>query len=358
MFMKKRRVIKNILIFIVPALIISFLFCSGVYGKDEYILRPTYEQVKNVQINNLPIKHVLTPKLGIALSGGGARGFAHIGMLKAFEEHGITVDYIAGTSIGSIIGGLYAVGYTVQEIEQAAKQIKWNDLVFYAPKRTDLFLGQKQDITSSLFQVRFEGLKPYIPQALSAGQRLTNILNDFAVNSICNFQKDFDRFKIPFRSVTTDFLTGETVVLDSGNLNEAMLASMSIPLLFTPVEIEGRHLVEGGLTNNIPVDIIEEMGSDITVTINTVSPLRKKDDLFLPWEQADQVIGIMQRSSNESQLKRSNVVIEPNLNYRLPTDFSNIDNVINTGYEASLEKIDEIKSALREPYNKTRKRIL
>ncbi|NVM03853.1 MAG: patatin-like phospholipase family protein [Candidatus Helarchaeota archaeon] len=327
-------------------ILLLFLIVVPIYGEETKVLTLSYENTKNVQIENLPIKRIFTPKVGLALSGGGARGFAHIGVLKAFEDYKIPIDYIAGTSIGSVIGGLYAVGYTTSELEELAKKIEWNKLYFDQPKRRDLFLGQKQDITSSLFHIRFDGFKPHIPKALSAGQKLSSILNDLVINSCYNIYKDFDKFKISFKSVATNFLTGEKEIIDKGDLSQAMLASVAIPLLFSPVEIDGNLLVEGGLVNNIPSDILKDMGSEIIITINTVSPLRKREELFLPWEQADQVIGIMQRPINESSLNISDIVIQPELGDMLATNFNNIENVVNVGYYAALSKIDEIKRQL------------
>jgi len=340
--MYKGKIIYTIMLFI----LILLLIAVPVYGEETKVLTLSYENTKNFQIENLPIKRISAPKVGLALSGGGACGFAHIGVLKAFEDSEIHINHITGSSIGSVIGGLYAVGYTSSELEEFAKKIEWNRLYFDQPKRRDLFLGQKQDITSSLFHIRFDGFKPYIPKALSAGQRLSSILNDLVINSCYNLYIDFNKFKIPFKSVATNFITGEKEIIDKGDLSQAMLASIAIPLLFSPVEIDGKLLVEGGLVNNIPSDVIKDMGSEIIITVNTVSPLRKSEELFLPWEQADQVIGIMQRPINESSLKISDIVIQPELGDMLATNFNNIDKVINAGYQATLSQMDEIKSLL------------
>ncbi len=315
-----------------------------VYGEKTKTIELSYTNSRTLPIKNLPVKKVSLPKIGLTLSGGGARGFAHIGVLKAFEENNIPIDYIAGTSIGSVIGGLYAVGYSPSELEEFAKKIEWDRLYFDTPRRRDLFLGQKQEV--SLFQIRFDGFKPYIPKAILAGQKLSGILNNFVINSCYNLYKDFSEYKIPFKSIATNFLTGEREIIDKGDLSQAMLASIAIPLLFSPVEIDGKLLVEGGLVSNIPSDVVRNMGSDIVITVNTVSPLRKREELFLPWEQADQVIGIMQRPINYVALESSDIIIKPELGDKLATDFEYIENNIETGYRAALSEIDEIKRFL------------
>lgn len=186
----------------------------------------------------------------------------------------------------------------------------------------------------------------FTSQAISAGQKLSSILNDLVINSCYNLYKDFNEFKIPFKSVATNFLTGKKEILDKGDLNQAILASIAIPLLFPPVEIEGKLLVEGGLVNNIPTDVAKEMGSDIIITVNTVSPLRKEGELSLPWEQADQVIGIMQKPINEESLKFSDIIIKPDLGDMPATDFKNIENAIKIGYLTTLNKVKDIKELL------------
>ena len=185
--------------------LILFVNVTG-FSEENKILTLSYEKDIFLQIEHLPVKKLAAPKIGLALSGGGARGFAHIGVLKALLESDIRVNYMAGTCIGSVIGGLHAVGYTPYELEEFVKQIEWNELYFDSPRRRDLFLGQKQDITSSLFQIRFNGFKPYIPKAISSGQQLSNILNDLVINSTYNLSRDFAKFKIRLRRRTKNHL--------------------------------------------------------------------------------------------------------------------------------------------------------
>lgn len=299
--------------------------------------------------NLLPYRTVIRPRVGLALSGGGARGFAQIGVLKALEEAQIPIDMIAGTSIGAVIGGLYAIDYSPAMLQQIIEGIDWSRLFSNAPRRRDLFLSQKQENARHFFQLRFDGIKPYIPQALSAGQQLSAILNDLHLQSRYSYRRDFDNLRFPYRAIATDFISGERVILKDGDLSQAMLASMAIPLLFTPTEIEGRLLVDGGLVDNFPTDVVREMGADLVIGVNTLSPLRTVDLIQLPWEQADQVTSIMQKPFIQKLMQNADILISPDLDNRISTDFSKPAESIEIGYRAAKKLIPEIYTRLKLP---------
>ncbi|MCL5019232.1 MAG: patatin-like phospholipase family protein, partial [Patescibacteria group bacterium] len=299
--------------------------------------------------NLLPYRTVMHPKVGLALSGGGARGFAQIGILKALEEARIPIDMIAGTSIGAVIGGLYAIDYSPAILQQIIEGIEWGRLFSNTPRRRDLFLSQKQENAPHFFQLRFDGIKPYIPPAISAGQQLSAILNDLHLQSRYSYQRNFDDLKFPYRAVATDFISGEQVLLRSGDLSQAMLASMAIPLLFSPMEINGRLLVDGGLVDNFPTDVVREMGADIVIGLNTLSPLRTADLIQLPWEQADQVTSIMQKQYVQKLMQNADILISPDLGNRISTDFSKPAESIEIGYRAAKKSIPEIYTRLKLP---------
>ena len=164
-------------------------------------------------------------RIGLALSGGGARGFAHIGVLKALDDAGIPIDYIAGSSMGSIIGGLYAAGHTPDELERITLETDWNQLFLDDPGRANLFVTQKMDQTDHTIQLRLNGLQPHIPSGLSAGQKLQLLFTSLTASANYLADGDFSRLPIPFLAVATDLTTGERVVLGQGNLAEAMRAS-------------------------------------------------------------------------------------------------------------------------------------
>ncbi len=213
------------------------------------------------------------PTIGLALSGGGARGLAHIGALRVIEELGIPIDYIAGTSMGSVIGGLYAVGLSPDEIERAMLDVDWVDIFSDRPHRSEQSFRRKQDDRSDYldFEIGLKHLRPVLPKGLIAGQKLTLAIK--VPELYTSIDQDFDDLPIPFRAVATDIESGEMVVLRSGSLVHAIRASISIPGIFAPVSLQGRYLVDGGIARNLPVDVVKEMGADIVIAIDVGRPV-------------------------------------------------------------------------------------
>ena len=261
----------------------------------------------------IPYKQLQRPKIGLALSGGGARGFAQIGILQVLEEHNIPIDFIVGTSIGSIIGGLYAAGYSPDQIVEITKIIDWANIMVDKPPRTNLFIAQKQESGKAILQLRFSGTTLSIPQAITPGQKLTSILNSLTLRAGFQTSSNFDQLKIPFRALACDLVTGHKVLLKDGNLAEAMRSSTAVPLLFEPVTRNNMMLVDGGLINNIPVDEVRELGADLVIALDTSSELNEKSNLKVPWKVADQVTSIMQAEKNKNQRVAADVLIQPEL---------------------------------------------
>ncbi|MCK4224572.1 MAG: BamA/TamA family outer membrane protein [candidate division Zixibacteria bacterium] len=294
------------------------------------------------------------PKVGLALSGGGARGLAQIGILKVLEREKIPIDFIAGTSMGGILGGLYAAGYSTEELEKIAKDIDWNDLLTDTPPRLSLFLSQREEKEGSLFQFRLDGLKLYIPTALTSGQKLTNLFTNLTMRANLTskwFQKpylSFDNLKIPFRAVTTDLVTGERVILDSGDLAQSLKATMIIPLAFSPVESEDRLLVDGGLVDPIPVEVTKEMGADVVIAINTVSSLLPADKIKTPLDVANQATTIMSLRRQREELDKADYVITPDLSEFSSMDFARTAELITLGETTAESLIFEIKKAISQ----------
>ncbi len=285
------------------------------------------------------------PAVGLALSGGGSRGVAHIGVLKYIEKHNIPIDYIAGTSIGSFIGGLYTAGYTPDEIEHIFKTINWKTIFSDKTERTSLFMQQKEEYDRYLLSIGFNGLKPYIPNALTPGQKLLTIITKLIIKAPYQVKNSFDDLKIPFRAVATDLITGKMIVLKDGSLPESINASMVIPLLFSPVVRDSLLLVDGGLVSNLPVGVVKNMGADIIIASDMSTVLRKKDELKLPWEIADQVTTIMSRSAYEKKKNQADILIRPNVPNINNTDFSKIDSLIAAGEKAAelqMAKLDYV----------------
>ncbi|MER3524081.1 MAG: hypothetical protein C4326_08430 [Ignavibacteria bacterium] len=299
---------------------------------------------RNTQI--YPFVEAKRPRIGLVLSGGGARGVAQIGVLKALEEYNIPIDFISATSIGAIIGGLYASGYTPAQIESLALKTNWDELLSFSDeaKRIDLAIDQKVAADWSFLVVRFEGLQPVIPHAVSSGQRLTNFLSEQTLQALYHPDPTFDDLKIPFRAVTTDLISGKRIVMGRGSLAQALRASATVPLLFSPIEIDSMQLVDGGLVSNIPVDVAREAGCDIVIAVNSTSGLRNADELKAPWQTADQIMGIMMQLPNQEQLKLADVVVTPDIGRHLSSDFTGLDTLIEEGYVAAVAQVDSIRT--------------
>ena len=281
------------------------------------------------------------PKIGLVLSGGGAKGLAHIGVLKVLEEAGIRPDYITGTSMGSIIGGLYCVGYDAFFIDSLARSINWNDLISDRIYRNDISIEEKEQEEVYVGSFPMTNFRIHLPTGLVQGQRITllNTSLTLPVHHVDNFNK----LPIPFRCVATDLETGEKVVLDKGFLPEAMRASMSIPSVFTPVEIDGRLLVDGFLVRNLPVEEVLDMGADIVIGVDVGAPLLKRDQLDSFFSVMEQAINF--RGSQDTQRMRSlcHILVEPKLEDYSTSDFTSYDSLITRGERAAREVYPQLE---------------
>jgi NTE family protein len=322
---------------------------------DTTIIRLEFIQPQFANIT-FPLKENLTrPKVGLALSGGGARGLAQIGILKVLERENIPIDYVAGTSMGGIIGGLYAVGYSASELEGIVQKIDWNDLLSDTPSRLSLFLSQREESEGSLFQFRLDGLKLYTPLALTSGQKLSNLFTNlipprakasFSSEWFAQSQSNFYDLKIPFCAVTTDLVTGERVVLDSGDLAQALRATMAVPLAFNPVEMGERLLVDGGLVDPVPVEVVKQMGADLVIAVNTVSSLLPAGKIKNPLDIANQATSIMTLQKKEEELKKADLVITPQLSEFSAMDFGDVTKLIRSGEDSADSLIAEIEKLI------------
>jgi NTE family protein len=214
------------------------------------------------------------PKLALVLSGGGARGVAHVGVLRVLEELHIAPDLIVGTSMGSIVGGLYAAGWSPDDIEELVQIIKWDEVFTDRVARKDRSFRRKQDDRPVMIQGRlhFNGFKPVLPSGVIHAQRLELLLRTVEALSVTS--SDFDRLPIPFRAVAADIATGEPVVLDSGSLATALRASMSIPGAFPPVQYEGLDLVDGGIAANLPIGVAKDLGATRIIAVDRCETCR------------------------------------------------------------------------------------
>jgi NTE family protein len=320
-----------------------FLFFSPLFGQNIELNLNLVE--KQLQFGLTQKVVADKPVVGIALSGGGARGVAQLGVLKALEENDISLDVITGTSMGSIVGGLYASGYDLDDIVDILLNTDWQKLLAISEhSREELFVDRKITEDRAVFTVRFDGFEPVIPTSLNTGQKVLNYLNYLSANAPLNFITSYDDLLYKYRAVSTDLISGQTVVLDSGSISKAMRASSSVSFLLAPVKHDSLLLVDGGLVANIPVSIVKEMGSDFTIAVNTTSELHSREDLEYPWLMADQLVSIPITIIAEDHLAGADAVIQPYLGKRDINDFTELEALVNFGHEAAMPHISSIKA--------------
>lgn len=285
------------------------------------------------------------PRIALVLTGGGARGLSQIGALRILDSAGIHPSGVVGTSIGAIVGGLYCAGYTADELDSIFSAVEWSSLLGYGDEtdRSSLPIERKAERDRSLLTLRFDGVTPQLPEAVSIGGRISRLLDRLVWQSEFGINRDFGQLKYRFRAVTTDLVGGSTVVLDTGNLAIAIRASATVPLRFSPVRIDSMLLVDGGLLENIPVDIARSMGCDLVVVINTTAPLLSASKLDEPLNVADQIITLMMRSPAGDELSRADVVITPAIGDHSSWDFGQIRDLVHQGEQAARASIPQLQ---------------
>jgi len=291
------------------------------------------------------------PRIGLVLSGGGAKGAAHVGVIQVLERLGIKVDVVVGTSMGAIVGGLYASGLSGEELERAIREIDWIEIFDDTPPRVDRSFRSKEDDANFLMRYRL-GIKdgePQLPRGLILGQKLTLALRKLSNHT--TYTADFDNLAIPFRAVAADLETGEAVVLKSGSLALAMRASMSVPGLFPPVEYDGRVLVDGGVANNLPVEVARAFGADILLVVNVQTDPRPREQIKSVLGIVDQTINLLILRATREQLallRSTDVLIEPELGGIDTADFPRMGEAIESGKVAAQAATDRLAALGRE----------
>ena len=287
------------------------------------------------------------PRIGLALSGGGSKGLAHIGVLKILEELEVPIDFIAGTSMGSVIGGLYASGMTATELETIMMRIDWKDLLDDQPPRRLFSFRRKQD--QRRYQILELGIRDKtfkLPSGFQSGQGLLFQLRSLTL-PVAELTR-FDDLPIPFRSVATNMETGEMIILDQGDLALAMRASMSIPGVFTPTEIDGRLLGDGGLVRNLPVDVVRAMGADVVIAVDITEPFLKKEELDSLIDIAYQTVSMLSRLNVREMREQAEIVIAPDVAGIPSMDFNDVPSLIALG-AAESERFRDCLAALSHP---------
>jgi NTE family protein len=293
------------------------------------------------------------PLVGLVLSGGGARGGAHIGVLKALEELRVPIDYLAGTSIGAIVGGFYTSGMSVGELEQLVESLEWETAFLNVTPRQLKSFRRKRDDDSFLVNQK-PGLNDgefELPVGLVQGQVIDMIISRETLRA--SRVQDFDELAVPFRAVAGDLVTGEAVVLGSGSLARAIRASMSIPAALSPIEIDGRLLVDGGIAKNLPVDVAREMGADVVIAVDISTGLLNRDTLRSVLDVTTQLTNLLTRGGTlegRRQLTPDDVLVLPQFSADLGSaDFTRMRETIQSGYDAVMERRDDFaRFALNE----------
>jgi NTE family protein len=284
----------------------------------------------------------IRPRICLVLSGGGARGIAHIGVLKILEQMKIPIDCIAGTSMGAVVGGLYASGMTAAEIDAAIRSVDWQAAFRDAPPRRELAFRRKQDDQNFLVRLPL-GLrhgKILLPKGLIQGQKLQETLRQLTLPFTTN--TDFDSLPTPFRAVATDLVTGNAVLMEKGDLAFAMRASISAPGVFAPAESQGQLLVDGGLAENLPIDVARGMHADILIVSDVSFPLQPRAALDSALTISNQMLAILVRKDADRQratLGPTDILIEPAIGTVSSTDFSASAATINAGENAARSQL-------------------
>jgi NTE family protein len=284
--------------------------------------------------------------IGLVLGGGGARGAAHIGVLKVLERERVPVCRIAGTSMGAIVGGLYASGYSADEIEAILAAIDWKDVLNDDPPRTDFPMRRKNDTLRYLLDARL-GLRDgaiQLPRGVIQGQKLLTLLRRLVLHTWKT--PTFDDLPIPFRAVATDIATGEAVVFDRGDLALAIRASMSVPAAFAPLRVDGRLLVDGGIVNNVPVDVVKAMGADRVIVVDVGAPLLKDSELTSPFAITMQMLDVLMKQRTAQVLEAmdpADVKITPELGDIGSASFDRAVEAIAPGETAAMRVLLQLR---------------
>jgi NTE family protein len=286
------------------------------------------------------------PRIGLVLGGGGARGAAHIGVLKELERQRIPIDVITGTSMGAIVGGLYASGMSAAELESLVGSLDWAGALSDKPDREDLSFRRKQD--DAQFPIDFElgvrGTDLVLPKGVVQGQKLDLLLRELTVRT--SHINNFDELPIPFRAIASDIERGEAYVMGTGDLARSIRASMSVPGVFAPVRIDDRLLVDGGIVGNLPIEVIQELGVDIVIAVDVEFPLYGEDELGSVLAISEQMLTILIRKETLRQIDRlgpRDVLIRPELGIYGSTNFGDILETIEPGEVATRAQTDALQ---------------
>ena len=280
-------------------------------------------------------------KVGLVLSGGGAKGMAHIGALKVIEEAGVRIDYIGGTSMGAIVGALYASGYTANQLDSLFMNTDFTEIIQDNLPRSAMTFYEKEASERYALTLPFSKFRISFPAAISGGQNIYNEL----VKALYHVKdiRDFNQLPIPFFCIATDVETGEEILLDRGYLPEAIMASGTFPSLFEPSEVDGRILIDGGVLNNYPVDEVRAMGADLIIGVDVQHGLRDRESLQSATEILLQINNYRTVGQMKEKSQKTDVYIKPNMDRYSVIDFELRDSIIQEGNMAALEVWESLR---------------
>ena len=285
------------------------------------------------------------PRIGLVLSGGGARGLAHVGVLKVLEREHVPIDVIAGTSMGAIIGGLYASGMSADELERELLRVRWDNLFASRVERRELSQRRKEEDfeISPVLELGLRDGEFRTPQGAVSSRGLESLLRRYTL-PVRGVQR-FDELPIPFRAVATDMESGQPVILSEGDLALALRSSMSVPGVFSPTEIDGRVLGDGGLVNNVPVNVARAMGADVLIVVNIGTPLAARDTLATAFGVTQQMINILTEQNVQrslATLQPADVLVSPQLGKLTAADFDSALAFIELGRRGAEQMVPRL----------------
>jgi NTE family protein len=280
------------------------------------------------------------PRVGLVLSGGGAKGLAHIGALKVIEESGVKIDYIAGTSMGAIVGGLYASGYTANQLDSIFNKTNFSKLIQDELPRAAKTFKEREESERYAFSFPFDNFVLSLPRGISKGQNIYNLLAQLTEHVET---ENFSELQIPFFCIATNIETGEEVILDKGNLAQAISASGAIPTLFRPVEIDGQLLTDGGVVNNYPVENLISKNIDYVIGVDVQDSLFSRKKLKSGLDIMTQVNNFRTINAMKEKRGKTDIYIRPDIENFTVLSFEDGEIIIKNGEYAALKKINQLK---------------
>ena len=328
----------------------SFVLQNYIMKKFLILLLLFVTGFTSIAAENSLLSNTSRPKVGLTLSGGGAKGLIYVGLLKMIDSLNIKVDYITGTSMGSIVGGLYAIGYSGNELDSLARNTNWNKYLTNNVPLNRISMEEKDEYGRYMIELNSNTLMPGLPIAVINGQNITTFLNDltFRVHHI----SDFDKFPIPFKCISVDIVTGNPVVLDKGSLALALRSSMSIPTAFSPMDTGKMLLVDGGLFKNFPVEYVKKMGAEFVIGANCSGMLLKKKEITSLVNMLEQTTTFSIAADFEQQKKLCDILIDYNeaLNKaNIGTmDFGKAKQILSIGEEVARQFLEPLVQLSQE----------